>query len=69
MILDAIVSKDGTLIAKIPKRFWGKHVKMTILKKKRKYHRIYSKPVLEEKRLRKFARFRRSKRFARIGSI
>ena len=66
MILDAIVSKDGTLVAKVPKCFWGKQVKVTILKKKRKYRCISSKPVLEEKRLRKFERFRRRKRFARI---
>lgn len=69
MILNAIVSKDGTLIAKVPKRLWGKQVKVTILKKTRKYRRMSSKSVLEEKRLRTFARFRRCKPFARIGLI
>ncbi len=69
MILNAIVSKDGTSIAKVPKCLWGKRVKVTILKKKHKYRRISSKSVLEEKRLRKFAYFRRCKRFARIGLI
>jgi len=30
MTLDAIVKEDGTLIAKAPKSFWGKQVKVTI---------------------------------------
>ena len=69
MILDAIVSKDGTLIVKVPKRLWGKHVKVTILKKTRKYRHMSSKSVLAEQRLRTFGRFRRCKPFARIRLI
>ena len=30
MTLDAVVQNDGTLIAKVPKSFWGKQVKVTI---------------------------------------
>lgn len=33
MTLDAVVSDDGTLIAKAPKSLHGKHIKITIVEK------------------------------------